>query len=118
MKVAVVVIVLLIVLLPLMSVIMEGDGDDAGKTSDVCQLWAGFGQSAAVHTDDCDFHVYAQHDFKRKHLYLVVTKPVRRYEIVAGKLIGIMILNVFLLVVFGIIIFGLTLDDSPNSECR
>jgi hypothetical protein len=109
MKVAVVVIVLLIVLLPLMSVIMEGDGTMLGKLQTFVSYGLGLVSLLLCILTIAISTYTLSNDFKRKHLYLVVTKPVRRYEIVAGKLIGIMILNVFLLVVFGIIIFGLTL---------
>ena len=109
MKVAVVVIVLLVVLLPLMSVIMEGDGTLLGKLQTFVSYGLGLVSLLLCVLTIAISTFTLSNDLKRKHLYLVVTKPVRRYEIVTGKLIGILILNVVLLAVFGAIIYGLTL---------
>jgi hypothetical protein len=45
---------------------------------------------------------------KYKQIHLVVTKPIHRFQILLGKLLGVMMLNVFLLAVFAVIIYGLT----------
>lgn len=109
MKVAVVVMVLLAVLLPLMSVVMEGDGTLLGKLQTFVSYGLGLISLLLCILTIAISTFTLSSDLKRKHLYLVVTKPVRRYEIVLGKLVGILILNIFLVAVFGAIIYGLTL---------
>jgi hypothetical protein len=45
-------------------------------------------------------------DIKRKHIFLVVTKPVRRFQIVLGKFLGVVLLDIFLLAIFAAIIYS------------
>jgi len=109
MKVAVIVVILLVILLPLMSVIMVGDGTLEGKL----QTFVSYGLSLtslllclltiAVST------YTLTNDIKRMHIHLVVTKPIRRFEILCGKLLGVVILDVLLLSVFASVIYCLTL---------
>ena len=109
MKVAGVVIVLLLVLLPLMSVVMDGDGTLLGKLQTFVSYGLGLVSFLLCILTIAISAFTLSNDLKRRHLYLVVTKPVRRYEIVVGKLLGILILDVFLLAMFGAIIYVLTL---------
>ena len=120
MKVAVVVIVLLLVLLPVMSFIMVGDGTLVGKL----QTFASYGMSLVgillcVLTISMSAYTLTS-DLKLKQIFLVVSKPVCRYQILIGKFIGIAILDMVLLVVFSSIIFGLLVamphlsDASPH----
>ena len=116
MKVAVIVIILLVILLPLMSVIMVGDGTLQGKL----QTFASYGLSLtslllclltiAVST------YTLTNDIKRMEIHLVVTKPIRRFEILCGKLLGVVILDVLLLLVFASVIYFLTLFIPRLSE--
>ncbi len=110
MKVVGVVIVLLIILLPLMSMIMVGDGTLHGKL----QTFISYGLSLAslllcLLTIAVSTYTLTN-DLKRKHIQLVVTKPIRRFQILCGKLLGVVILDVFLLGVFSSIIYVLTLQ--------
>jgi ABC-type transport system involved in multi-copper enzyme maturation permease subunit len=109
MKVAVVVIVLLVVLLPLMSVVMEGDGTLLGKLQTFVSYGLGLVSLLLCILTIAVSTFTLSNDLKRRHLFLVVTKPVRRHEILAGKLLGIWILNIFLIFIFGVVIYGLTL---------
>lgn len=109
MKAAVVVIVLLVVLLPLMSVTMEGDGTLLGKLQTFVSYGLGLVSLLLCILTIAISTFTLSNDLRRNHLHLVVTKPVRRYQIVVGKLLGILLLNVVLLSVFGAIIYGLTL---------
>lgn len=109
MKVAAVVIILLLVMLPLMSRIMDGDGTLQGKL----QTFVSYGLSlmtlllcvltVAVST------FTLSNDIKCKYIFLVVTKPLHRFQIICGKLLGIVIVNIVLLVIFSSTIYGLTL---------
>jgi len=109
MKVAVAVVVLLVILLPLMSVVMEGDGTLLGKLQTFVSYGLGLVSLLLCILTIAISTFALSNDLKRKHLFLVVTKPVHRYEVVAGKLLGVCILNVFLILIFGAIIYGLTL---------
>jgi len=116
MKVAVIIIILLVILLPLMSVIMVGDGTLLGKL----QTFVSYGLSLtslllcfltiAVST------YTLTNDIKRMQIHLVVTKPIRRFEILAGKLLGVVILDVLLLSVFAGVIYCLALFIPRISE--
>lgn len=55
-------------------------------------------------------------EFKTNTLHLVVTKPVTRFEILAGKWLGIFLLNAFLLVLCGFAIYGLALFIRERPE--
>jgi ABC-type transport system involved in multi-copper enzyme maturation permease subunit len=48
-------------------------------------------------------------DVKDKQVYTVLTKPIRRFQFVLGKLLGIVILDAGLLVLFSAIIYGITI---------
>jgi len=108
-KVALVVVVMLVVLLPLMGVVMIGDGTLTGKL----QTFVSYGLSLTslllcVLTIAVSCHSLTN-DLKRRHIFLVVTKPIHRFQMLCGKFLGIIILNVFLLAVFGAIIYGFTI---------
>jgi len=121
MKVAAIVIVLLIVLLPMMSRIMVGDNKLQGKL----QTFISYGMSLmtvllCVLTIAISTYTLSN-DIRRKHIFLIVTKPIHRFQILLGKLLGVIILDVFLLVVFSAFIYVLTLlmahfADAPQSE--
>lgn len=108
MKIAVVVIVMLAILLPMMGVVMGGDGTLKGKL----QTFVSYGLSLTslllcVLTIAVSTHSLTE-EIKRKQIFLALTKPLRRYEIIAGKFLGVVILDVFLLALFGGIIFAFT----------
>jgi hypothetical protein len=108
-KVAVVVIVLLLILLPLMGVVMGGDGTLKGKL----QTFISYGLSLTsimlcLMTIVISTFTLSD-DIKRRHIFLIATKPIARHKILLGKFLGVMILNTILLTVFASIIWGLTL---------
>jgi hypothetical protein len=47
-------------------------------------------------------------DIEHRQIYTVVTKPIRRYQIVLGKVLGVIVLDVVLLVLFAGIVYGVT----------
>lgn len=116
MKVVAVVIVLLLLLLPLMSRIMVGDNTLHGKL----QTFISYGLSLTslllcVLTIVISCYTLTS-DLKSKEIFLVVTKPVRRFQIVCGKLLGVIIIDIFLLAVFSGIIYALTLTIPRITE--
>ena len=119
MKLAAVVIILLLVILPMMSRIMVGDGNLQGKL----QTFISYGMSLmtlllGILTIAISTYTLSD-DIKRKYIFLVITKPISRFQIILGKLLGIVTVNLVLLAVFSSVIYILTLlmfhytDASP-----
>lgn len=109
MKIAVVVILLLLVLLPLMSVVMAGDGTLLGKLQTFTSYGLGL-ISLLLCILTITVSVFTlSNDIKRQYIFLVITKPIRRWELLVGKLLGLTILNTVLLIVFGAILYSCTL---------
>jgi len=121
MKLAAVVIILLLVILPLMSRIMVGDGKLQGKL----QTFISYGMSLmtlllCILTIAISTYTLSD-DIKRKYIFLVITKPIGRFQIILGKLLGIVMVNFVLLAVFSSVIYILTLlmfhyTDAPQIE--
>jgi hypothetical protein len=121
MKVALVVILMLVILLPLMGIAMGGDGTLQGKL----QTFVSYGLSLTslllcVLTIAVSTHTLTE-EIKRKQIFLVLTKPLLRFELIIGKFLGVVILDVFLLAIFGAIIYGFTcfmpqMIDAPQDQ--
>ena len=109
-KIAAVFIVLLLVLLPVMGLTMTGDGTVKGRM----QTFVSYGMSLtafllAMLTIFTTTYSLTS-DVKDKQVYTVLTKPIRRFQFVLGKLLGIVILDAGLLVLFSGIIYGITIS--------
>ena len=109
MKVSLLVILLLLILLPMLGSDSEGDGTLKGKL----QTFVSYGLSltsvllCALSIAISIFCI--TDDIKRRRIYLVATKPIRRSQILIGKFLGLSLLNLFLLTVYASIIYGATL---------
>ncbi|MHC4625054.1 MAG: ABC transporter permease, partial [Planctomycetota bacterium] len=108
MKIAAVFVVLLIVLLPVMGFSMTGDGTLKGRL----QTFVSYGLSLTSFLL-CLLTIVASiysitGDIKHKQIYTVVTKPIRRFELLFGKLLGVVLLNTGLLVLFSAAIYAMT----------
>jgi hypothetical protein len=108
MRVAAIFMVLLFILLPLMWIIVTGDGTLKGKL----QTFVNYGLSLTslllclLTVIISTFTLTSE--LKGKQIWTVLTKPVRRYEVLLGKLLGIIVLDAILLAGFATIIYGLT----------
>ncbi|MHC5162025.1 MAG: ABC transporter permease [Planctomycetota bacterium] len=112
MKIAAVVVLLLLILLPLMSMVMDGDGTLLGKLRTFTSYGLGLiGMLLCILTIAVSTFTLSN-DIKRKHIFLVITKPIRRWELVVGKLLAIVFLNIVLLGVFSGIVYGCTLKNA------
>lgn len=109
MKIAVVVFILLIILLPLMSMVLKGDGTLLGKLQTFTSYGLGLISLLLCVLTIAISTFTLSNDIKRKHIFLVITKPIRRWEVVLGKLLAIVLLNVILLTMFGGILYTCTL---------
>ncbi len=105
MKIALVFIVLLVILLPVMGVSLTGDGTIKGRL----QTFISYSLSLtslllcllAIITS-----VYSvTSDIKQMQIYTVITKPIRRFQIVLGKVLGVILLNVVLLALFCTVVY-------------
>ena len=106
MKIAAVFIILLIVLLPAMGVSMTGDGTLKGKL----QTFVSYGFSLTsflLSLLTIVVSVYSlTSDIQQKQIYTVVTKPIRRFQLLLGKLLGVILLDVALLILFSAVIYA------------
>ena len=106
MKIAAVFIILLIVLLPAMGVSMTGDGTLKGKL----QTFVSYGLSLTsllLCLLTIVISIYSlTSDIQQRQIYTVVTKPIRRFQLLFGKLLGIILLDVALLALFSAVIYA------------
>lgn len=109
MKIAAVFIVLLIVLLPVMGLSMTGDGTLMGRL----QTFVSYSLSLTnlllcLLTIIVTIYTLTS-DIKQRQIYSVITKPIRRYQLLLGKLLGVVLLNTALLALFSVIIYTITI---------
>jgi hypothetical protein len=109
-KIAAVFIVLLLVLLPVMGLKMTGDGTLKGRM----QAFVSYGLSLttlllALLTIFTTAYTLTS-DVKDKQVYTVLTKPIRRFQFVLGKLFGVILLDAVLLILFAVIIYSITIS--------
>lgn len=107
-KSAGIVIVLLFVLLPMMGLTVVGDQTLKGKL----QTFSSYGLSLTsillcLLTIVISCYSLTS-DLKYKQIFLVTTKPIRRFELLLGKFLGVVVLDAILLTLFSAIILGLT----------
>jgi hypothetical protein len=107
-KIAAVFIILLLVLLPLMGVVMTGDGTVKGRL----QTFISYGLSLAnllLCLLTIIVAIYSvTSDFQHRQIYTVLTKPVRRCQFLLGKLLGVILLDAGLLVLFSTLVYAIT----------
>ena len=100
MKIAVVFIILLLVLLPVLGVSTTGDQTLKGRL----QTFVSYGLSLTsflLCLLTIAISIYTvTNDIKEKQVFTIVTKPIRRFEFLTGKLLGVLLLDVILLFVF------------------
>lgn len=109
MKVAAVFLILLLILLPVMGVSMTGDGTLKGRL----QTFVSYGLSLTsllLCLLTIIISIYSvTSDIEQRQIYTVLTKPIRRFEFLLGKLLGVILLDVILLSLFAAIIYTITI---------
>jgi ABC-type transport system involved in multi-copper enzyme maturation permease subunit len=115
MKIAVVFIILLLVLLPVIGITTTGDETLKGRL----QTFVSYGLSLTglllcLLTIIVSVYTVTS-DIKYRQIYTVITKPIRRFQFLLGKLLGIILLDVALLVLFSsfIYIFAMYMPNGP-----
>jgi hypothetical protein len=110
MKIAVVFIVMLLVLLPVLGVSVTGDETLKGRL----QTFISYGLSLIsllLSLLTIIISIYSvSNDIKERQIFTVITKPIRRFEFLTGKLLGVLLLDIILLCVFSGIIYSITTD--------
>jgi ABC-type transport system involved in multi-copper enzyme maturation permease subunit len=108
MKVAAVFILLLLIILPALGLTATGDGTLKGRL----QTFVSYGLSLTsllLCFLTIIVSIYAiTSDIDQRQIYTVITKPLRRYEFVLGKVLGVIVLDVALLTLFSGLIYGVT----------
>ncbi len=105
MKIAVVFIIMLLVLLPVLGITTTGDETLKGRL----QTFVSYGLSLTslllcLLTIIVSIYTVTS-DIKYRQIYTVITKPIRRFQFLLGKLLGIMLLNIVLLALFSSFIY-------------
>ncbi len=107
-KIALVFIVLLFVLLPVMGSVMTGDGTLKGRL----QSFISYSMSLVTLLLSLLTIIIAVYsvtsDIDQKQIFTVITKPIRRHELLLGKLLGILVLDLVLLAFFSSAIYAIT----------
>jgi hypothetical protein len=106
MKVAFIFLLLLVLLLPVMAFSSTGDNTLKGRL----QTFVSYGLSLTsillcLLTIIVSIHTVAS-DIEHRQIYTVITKPIRRFEFLLGKLLGVVLLSTGLLVLFLVLIYA------------
>jgi hypothetical protein len=109
MKIALVFIILLLVLLPVMGISITGDETLKGRL----QTFINYSMSLTsilLSLLTIIISIYTvTNDVKEKQIFTVITKPIRRFEFLTGKLLGVLFLDIILLFVFSVIIYSIVI---------
>jgi hypothetical protein len=116
MKVAVVFLILLLVLLSAMGFSTTGDGTLKGRL----QTFVSYGLSLtsillSLLTIIISIYTITS-DIEQRQIYTVITKPIRRFEFLLGKLLGVILLDIVLLSLFAVIIYTVTIYTPKFSK--
>jgi len=114
-KIALIFIVLMAVLVPVMGLTIDGDGTIKGRL----QSYVNYGMSLITILMSLLTVIVITYtiteDVKRKQIYMVLTKPVRRFEFLVGKLLGVLLLDAILLTIFSVVMYAIIVL-TPNFE--
>ncbi len=109
MKVFVALSLLMLIMLIAMGVTMDGDGTVKGRLQTFVTYSFSL-TSLILSLFSIIMSTYTMtSDIKGCQMYTVLTKPVKRYQIILGKLLGIMLINVCLLAMFSSVIYGVVI---------
>ncbi len=108
MKVAVVFMILLFILLPVLGFSATGDETLKGRL----QTFVSYSLSLmsfllCLLTIIVSIYTVTS-DIEQRQIFTVITKPIRRYQFLLGKLVGVILLDIMLLGLFSAIIYTIT----------
>jgi hypothetical protein len=109
MKVALVFMVLLFVLLPALGLSATGDETLKGRL----QTFVSYGlslMSFLLCLLTIIISIYSiTSDIEHRQIYTVITKPIRRFQFLLGKLLGVIVLDIILVSIFAAVIYAVTI---------
>jgi len=105
MRIALVFIILLVILLPVMGFATEGDATVKGKLQTFVTYSLGL-TSLLLCILTIAVSIYSlTSELTGRQIFTVLTKPVRRWQLLLGKFFGILLLDIALLVIFASVIY-------------
>ena len=109
MKVALIFVLLLAVLLPIMAFSATGDNTLKGRL----QTFVSYGLSLTslllcLLTVIVSVHTVTS-DIEHRQIYTVITKPIRRFQFLLGKLLGVLSVGAGLLVLFSVLVYAIVI---------
>ncbi len=108
-KVAVVFTIILFVLLPVLGFTTTGDETLKGRLQTFVSYALSL-MSFLLCILTIIISIYSvTSDIDQRQIYTVITKPIRRFQFIMGKLLGVITLDVILLVLFSAIIYTITI---------
>ena len=108
MKVALVFVLLLIVILPVLGFSATGDETLKGRLQTFVSYSLSL-MSFLLCSLTIIVSVYTvTSDIEQRQIFTVITKPIRRYQFLLGKLLGVVLLDVMLLALFSAIVYAIT----------
>ena len=120
MKIALLFFILLIIILPVLSFIVTGDGTLKGKLQTFTAYGMGLMNFLLCILTIIIASYTLSSDLKQNMLHTILTKPIRRFELFIGKAMGLLILDLGLLIIFSGLIYGLILTipylTKPSDE--
>jgi len=108
-KVAVVFTILLFVLLPVLGITTTGDETLKGRLQTFVSYALSL-MSFLLCLLTIIISIYSvTSDIEQRQIYTVITKPIRRFQFILGKLLGVIALDAIMLVLFSAIIYTITI---------
>jgi hypothetical protein len=89
--------------------VMDGDGTLLGKLQTFTSYGLGLISLLLCILTIAISTFTLSNDIKRKHIFLVITKPICRWQLVLGKLVAVVLLNIILLSIFSGVLYACTL---------
>ncbi len=115
-RIAAAFILILLILLPVMGFAMTGDGTLKGRL----QTFVSYGLSLTallLSLLTIAVSIYSlTSDIDQKQIFTVLTKPIRRYQLLIGKFLGVIIIDFALLALFSALIYTIAVNMPDFAE--
>lgn len=109
MKIAATFILVLLILICVMGITMTGDGTIKGRLQSFLTYSLSL-VSLLLSVLTIIIATYSlADDIKQKRIYMVITKPIKRFELLLGKFLGVLLLDAIVLLSAGAIIYSISL---------
>lgn len=109
MKIAAAFILLMIIIIPIMGLTMSGDGTIKGRLQSFTTYSLALVSLLLSILTIIVATFSLTDDIKQKRIYTVLTKPIRRIELLMGKFLGVVMLDLIILIPVSAIIYSIIL---------